>query len=227
MLAAHARARRALPMLALILAPRHPTRGDALAEMLRGARPHGRAALEGRGRSAPTPTSISPTPSARWGSGTASPRSASSAAASSTSAGTTPSSRRCSAAPSSTARTCATSSTATGGWPTPTPRCWCAREAELAEALVATMAPDRAAEMAAAAWAACSEGAEVTDAVLAAIGDAARRQALMRAAALLGQPAGPAGLAARGCWRRSPGSGPAPTRRRLARGPRRARRRCR
>ena len=41
-----------------------------------------------------------------------------------------------------------------------------AREAELAEALVATMAPDRAAEMAAAAWAACSEGAEVTDAVL-------------------------------------------------------------
>ena len=44
-------------------------------------------------------------------------------------------------------------------------------EAELAEALVATMAPDRAAAMAAAAWAACSEGAEVTDAVLAAIGD--------------------------------------------------------
>ncbi len=35
-LAAHARARRALPMLALILAPRHPNRGDALAEMLRG-----------------------------------------------------------------------------------------------------------------------------------------------------------------------------------------------
>ena len=30
------RARRALPMLALILAPRHPARGDALAEMLRG-----------------------------------------------------------------------------------------------------------------------------------------------------------------------------------------------
>ena len=34
-LAAHVRARRALPMLALILAPRHPARGDALAEMLR------------------------------------------------------------------------------------------------------------------------------------------------------------------------------------------------
>ena len=43
-------------------------------------------------------------------------------------------------------------------------------ETELCEALVATMAPDRAAEMAAAAWAACSEGAEVTDAVLEAIG---------------------------------------------------------
>jgi 3-deoxy-D-manno-octulosonic-acid transferase len=44
-------------------------------------------------------------------------------------------------------------------------------ETELAEALITTMAPDRAAAMAAAGWAACSEGAEVTDAVLAAIGD--------------------------------------------------------
>lgn len=35
-LAAHARARRALPMLALILAPRHPVRGDGLAQMMRG-----------------------------------------------------------------------------------------------------------------------------------------------------------------------------------------------
>jgi 3-deoxy-D-manno-octulosonic-acid transferase len=34
-LSAHAAARRALPMLALILAPRHPDRGDALAGMLR------------------------------------------------------------------------------------------------------------------------------------------------------------------------------------------------
>ncbi len=34
-LAAHTRARRALPMLALILAPRHPVRGDDLAQMLR------------------------------------------------------------------------------------------------------------------------------------------------------------------------------------------------
>ncbi len=114
-LGAHGRARRALPMLALILAPRHPSRGDALAEMLRGQGLHRRAALEGRGRSPPRPTSISPTPSARWGSGTGSPRSASSAAAWSTSAGTTRSSRRCSAAPSSTGRTCATSSTATAG----------------------------------------------------------------------------------------------------------------
>jgi 3-deoxy-D-manno-octulosonic-acid transferase len=43
-------------------------------------------------------------------------------------------------------------------------------DTELAEALIATIAPDRAAEMAAAAWAACSEGAEVTDAVLDAVG---------------------------------------------------------
>lgn len=40
---------------------------------------------------------------------------------------------------------------------------------ELADAVVATLPPDRAAEMAAAAWAACSEGAEVTDAVLDAV----------------------------------------------------------
>lgn len=43
-------------------------------------------------------------------------------------------------------------------------------ETELSEAVVATLPPDRAAEMAAAAWAACSEGAEVTDAVLEAVG---------------------------------------------------------
>jgi 3-deoxy-D-manno-octulosonic-acid transferase len=42
-------------------------------------------------------------------------------------------------------------------------------EGELARALARTLAPDRAAEMAAAAWGAVSEGAEVTDAVLAAI----------------------------------------------------------
>lgn len=41
---------------------------------------------------------------------------------------------------------------------------------ELSAALTATMAPDRAAEMAAAGWAACSEGADVTDAVLDTIG---------------------------------------------------------
>ena len=43
-------------------------------------------------------------------------------------------------------------------------------ERELADAVVTTLPPDRAAEMAAAAWAACSEGAEVTDAVLDAVG---------------------------------------------------------
>ena len=86
-------------MLALILAPRHPARGDAVAEMLRGRGLRWRSARRAS-RSAPTPTSTSPTPSARWASGTASPRSASSAAASSTSAATTRSSRRCSAAPS-------------------------------------------------------------------------------------------------------------------------------
>jgi 3-deoxy-D-manno-octulosonic-acid transferase len=44
-------------------------------------------------------------------------------------------------------------------------------EAELGDALVATLAPDRAAAMASAAWEVCSEGASVTDTVMAAIGN--------------------------------------------------------
>ena len=126
----------------------------------RRARPSGR-----------TPTSIWPIRSARWGSGTGSPRSASSAAAWSTSAATIPSSRRSSAAPSSSARTSATSWTATGGCRTRTRRCWCAPRRSWRRRWWRRWRPDRAAAMAAAAWAACSEGAEVTDAVLAAIGD--------------------------------------------------------
>ena len=43
-------------------------------------------------------------------------------------------------------------------------------EDELADALVATMAPDRAATMASSAWEVVSEGAAVTDTVMAAIG---------------------------------------------------------
>ena len=72
-------------------------------------------------------------------------------------------------------------------------------EAELAEALVATIAPDRAAEMAAAAWAACSEGAEVTDAVLDGDRRPPRRQALMPCAPRPSGPTRPArpGLLAR------------------------------
>jgi 3-deoxy-D-manno-octulosonic-acid transferase len=42
-------------------------------------------------------------------------------------------------------------------------------EGELARALRRTLAPDRAAEMASAAWGTVSEGAEVTDTVIAAI----------------------------------------------------------
>lgn len=48
-------------------------------------------------------------------------------------------------------------------------------EADLGDALIATMAPDRAAEMAAAAWEVCSEGAAITDTVMAAIGSALDR----------------------------------------------------
>ena len=109
-------------------------------------------------RSAPTPTSISPTRSARWGSGTASPRSASSAARWSTSAGTIPSSRRCSAAPSSRAARAQLHRRLPAAGGAPTPRCWCATRPSSPRRWSRRMAPDRAAAMAAAAWEALQRG---------------------------------------------------------------------
>ena len=92
-------------------------------------------------------------------------------------------------------------------------------EAELAEALVATIAPDRAAAMAAAAWAACSEGAEVTDAVL--DGDR-RRSSTASAEHARAGASGPTRrrgrASSRGCSRRFAWLWTRATRRRLARG---------
>ena len=168
---AHARARRALPMLALILAPRHPVRGDAVAEMLRGRGLQVAQRSKGEPIAPDTDVYLADTlgemglwyriASVSFVGG--SPR-----------RHRRPQSVRAGAARQrhpATGRTCGTSSTATGGWRTPDAAVLVRSETELAEALVATMAPDRAAAMAASAWAACSEGAEVTDAVLEAIGD--------------------------------------------------------
>jgi 3-deoxy-D-manno-octulosonic-acid transferase len=174
-LAAHARARRALPMLALILAPRHPARGDALAEMLRG---RGLQAAQ-RGRDEPIGADTDVYLADTLGEMGLWYRIASVSFVGGSLVdigGHNPFEpallgsailygphvrnfidgyRRLVAADAAVL---------------------VRNEAELGEALVATMAPDRAAAMAAAAWEVCSEGADVTDTVLAAIGAALDRQ---------------------------------------------------
>jgi 3-deoxy-D-manno-octulosonic-acid transferase len=168
-LAAHGRARRAMPMLALILAPRHPARGDEVAHMMRArgltvaqrsrAEPIGAdtdvyladtlgemglwyriAAVSFVGGSLVDIGGHNPFEPALLGSAILyGPHVRN----------FIDGYRRLAAADAAVL---------------------VRNETELCEALVATMAPDRAAAMAAAAWAACSEGAEVTDTVLEAIG---------------------------------------------------------
>lgn len=168
-LAAHARARRALPMLALILAPRHPARGDALAEMLRGRGLSVAQRSKGEGLGADTDVYLVDTlgEMGLW--------------------------YRIAAV-----AFIGGSLVDVGGHnPFEPALLGCAilhgphvrnfidayrrlaiadaavlvrSEDELADALVATMAPDRAAAMASSAWEVVSEGAAVTDTVMAAIG---------------------------------------------------------
>jgi 3-deoxy-D-manno-octulosonic-acid transferase len=168
-LVAHGRARRALPMLALILAPRHPTRGDALAEMLRGRGLTVSQRSKGEPVGADTDVYLADTlgEMGLWyrvasvsfvggslvevgGHNPFEPALLGSAILFGPHVRNfVDGYRRLSDAGAAVlVRT----------------------DTELAEALIATIAPDRAAEMAAAAWAACSEGAEVTDAVLDAVG---------------------------------------------------------
>jgi 3-deoxy-D-manno-octulosonic-acid transferase len=166
---AHARARRALPMLALILAPRHPDRGDALAAMVRAK--GFRVAQRSKGEEIAPDTDVYLADTigemGLWyriasvsfiggslvevgGHNPFEPALLGSAILHGPHV-------RNFADPYRRLREADAAVRVAG-------------EAALAEALVATMAPDRAAAMAAAAWAACSEGAEVTDAVLEAIG---------------------------------------------------------
>ena len=180
-LAAHARARRALPMLALILAPRHPARGDALAEMLRGRGLQVAQRSKGEPIGADTDVYLADTlgEMGLWyriasvsfvggslvdigGHNPFEPALLGSAILYGPHVRNFLDGYRRLAAADAAVLVRA--------------------EAELGEALVATMAPDRAAAMAAAAWEACSEGAEVTDAVLEAIGALLDRHALMQRA---------------------------------------------
>ncbi|HET9068467.1 MAG TPA: glycosyltransferase N-terminal domain-containing protein [Amaricoccus sp.] len=168
-LAAHARARRALPMLALILAPRHPVRGDALAEMMRARGLTVSQRSKGESIGPDTDVYLADTlgEMGLWyriasvsfvggslvevgGHNPFEPALLGSAILFGPHVRNfVDGYRRLSNAGAAVL---------------------VRSENELSEALIATIAPDRAAEMAAAGWAACSEGAEVTDAVLDAVG---------------------------------------------------------
>jgi 3-deoxy-D-manno-octulosonic-acid transferase len=168
--AAHARARRALPMLALILAPRHPQRGDAVAALLRGRGLQVAQRSKGEAIGADTDVYLADTlgEMGLWyriasvsfvggslvdvgGHNPFEPALLGSAILHGPHVRNfLDGYRRLGSADAAVL---------------------VRSETELAEALVVTMAPDRAAQMAANGWAACSEGAEVTDAVLGAIGD--------------------------------------------------------
>jgi 3-deoxy-D-manno-octulosonic-acid transferase len=170
-IAAHVRARRALPMLAMILAPRHPARGDALAEMLRGRGCTVAQRSKGEPVTAETDVYLADTlgEMGLWyrvasvsfvggslvdvgGHNPFEPALLGSAIIHGPHVRNfLDGYRRLAQADAAVL---------------------VRSEAELAEAIGATMAPDRAAELAAHAWEAVSEGAEVTDAVLATVGDA-------------------------------------------------------
>jgi 3-deoxy-D-manno-octulosonic-acid transferase len=168
-LGAHARARRALPMLALILVPRHPDRGDTLAEMVRARGWHVAQRSRGEPPEADTDVYLADTlgEMGLWyriapvsfvggslvpvgGHNPFEPALLGSAILHG------PHVRNFMDPYRRLQRAGASLEVSS--------------ETELAEALVATLAPDQAAAMAAAAWEACSEGAEVTDAVLDTIG---------------------------------------------------------
>ncbi len=174
-LGAHAHARRALPMLALILAPRHPVRGDGLAEIMRGRGLKVAQRSKNESIGADTDVYLADTlgEMGLWyriasvsfvggslvdvgGHNPFEPALLGSAILYGPHVRNfIDGYRRLAAADAAVL---------------------VRNEAELDEALVVTMAPDRAAAMAAAAWAACSEGAHVTDTVLEAVGALLDRQ---------------------------------------------------
>lgn len=170
-IAAHVRARRLLPMLALILAPRHPDRGDAIAEMLRARGLTVAQRSKGEPVGADTDVYLADTlgEMGLWyriaavsfvggslvdvgGHNPFEPALLGSAIVHGPHVRNfVDGYRRLAEADAAVL---------------------VRSDADLGQAVAATMAPDRAAQLAAHAWEACSEGAQVTDAVLDAIGAA-------------------------------------------------------
>jgi 3-deoxy-D-manno-octulosonic-acid transferase len=168
-LGAHARARRSAPMLALILAPRHPDRGDAVAAMVRARGLTVAQRSKGEEIAPDTDVYLADTlgEMGLWYR----------AASVSFVGGSLVEVGGHNPFEPALLGSAILHGPHVRNFQDPYRRLKAARaavevasEAALANALVATLAPDRAAAMAAAAWEACSEGAEVTDAVLEEIG---------------------------------------------------------
>ena len=175
-LAAHARARRALPMLALILAPRHPNRGDDLAGTLRGRGLAVAQRSKGEDILADTDVYLVDTlgEMGLWYRIAAVAFVGGSLVDVGGHNPFEPALLGCAILHGPHVRNFidAYRRLAIAG-----AAALVRSEDDLAEALVATMAPDRAAEMASAAWEVVSEGAAVTDTVMAAIGACLDRRA--------------------------------------------------
>lgn len=166
---AHLHARRTLPMLALILAPRHPVRGDELAVMLRGRGFNVAQRSKAEAITADTDIYLADTlgEMGLWY------RIASVAFVGGSLAEVgghnpfEPALLGCAILHGPHVRNF---SEAYARMKSAGAAIEVHDAAELGRVLATTLAPDRAAEMAAAGWAACSEGAEVTDTVLDGIG---------------------------------------------------------
>ncbi len=168
-IAVHRAARRALPMLALIVAPRHPDRGDALAALLREQGVQVAQRSKGEAIDADTGVYLADTlgemglwyrvASVAFVGGSLVPVGGHNPFE--------PALLGCAILhgphvrnfADAYARLAAAGAAAQVG-----------SEAELAETLISVLAPERAAAMAAAGWEACSDGAEVTDTVLEVLG---------------------------------------------------------
>ena len=194
---AHAQARRALPMLALILAPRHPVRGDGLAEMLRGRGLVVAQRSKGEPITAETDVYLADTlgemglwyrvASVSFVGGSLAPVGGHNPYE--------PALLGSAILHGPHVRNFADGYERLGA----AQAAVLVRDAaSLGTALAASLAPDRAAAMAAAAWETMSDGAEVTDRVLDVLGGYLdRERALMRAPGFWARPPDAPGLAAR------------------------------
>lgn len=167
--AVHVQARRTLPMLALILAPRHPARGDAVAAMLREAGL--RVAQRSRGEAIEPDTDVYVADTlgemGLWYRIAAVAFVGGSLVEVGGHNPFEPALLGCAILHGPHVRNFADAYDRLGAAGAAVE---VRSQGELADTLVAVLQPDRAAAMAAAAWETCSEGAAVTDAVLEALG---------------------------------------------------------